>query len=142
MTSTIPCREDPARYPCLPLVQHLMTRNHLLTPSQNGDRKVMTMKRCPNCKKSKVVNRKTEVTETVAGHVFRAMVPAEVCGACGEAWYAAGVIDRLHLLVANQLALAGLDAGDVIKYMRKAAGVAAGDLAKMLNVRPETVSRW
>jgi DNA-binding transcriptional regulator YiaG len=73
---------------------------------------------------------------------FSARIPAMVCGACGESVITDHDLERLELHVANWLAGAGLDQGDAFRFMRKALGLRAAELAALLGVRTETVSRW
>lgn len=65
---------------------------------------------------------------------------AGVCRKCGEAIVALGELDRFEVEVA--LARAGAHSGDAIRTMRKAIGLSATALAELLDVSPETVSRW
>ncbi len=44
--------------------------------------------------------------------------------------------------MAKELAVAGVKSGAALRFIRKAAGLPATDLAVLLDVRPETVSRW
>lgn len=52
------------------------------------------------------------------------------------------ILDKLDLMIANKLASAGLCSGTVFKIMRRSLGLAAIDLAELLDIAPETISRW
>jgi DNA-binding transcriptional regulator YiaG len=69
-------------------------------------------------------------------------VPGQECRQCGESFFEVRTLARFDQLVAKELANAGVKTGDVLRFIRKAAGVRAVDLAALLDVRPETVSRW
>jgi len=49
---------------------------------------------------------------------------------------------RQERAIAKDLAARGVRTGDEFKLVRKVAGLRAVDVAAMLNVTPETVSRW
>lgn len=99
------------------------------------------MKRCSRCDGA-LTSRKVDVSREVAGHVFVASLPARFCKACGETSYEAAVLQRFDLHVANRLAEAGLGNGMAFRFMRKALGLRAVDLAELLDVSAETLSRW
>jgi DNA-binding transcriptional regulator YiaG len=61
---------------------------------------------------------------------------------CGEARISDAALERFELAVATELARTGAHSGAAIRYMRKAIGVRAEDLADLLGVRKWTVSRW
>jgi YgiT-type zinc finger domain-containing protein len=100
------------------------------------------MKRCVHCKTGKL--QKTEAPDTVAvgTHVFSAKVPALKCRACGEVYFLGPSLERFELRAAVELARAGEASGEVMRFMRKVAGLRAAELAGLLAVTPETVSRW
>lgn len=70
-------------------------------------------------------------------------VEKAVCGACGEEVIT--IPDVNGLIAAAAVARVMLPTklnGTEIKFLRKAIGMPAKNLAEILNVRPETVSRW
>jgi DNA-binding transcriptional regulator YiaG len=69
-------------------------------------------------------------------------MPADVCPACGEALIDTPTLERAELAVANALAQAGVADGPAFRYMRKALGFRAKELAEHLNVSAESISRW
>jgi putative zinc finger/helix-turn-helix YgiT family protein len=100
------------------------------------------MKRCAEC--GGLALSPAEVTEerTVAGRTFTATMPATRCGTC-EATYVSGpVLERFELLIARELAAVGERSGEGLRWMRKALGFKANELAALLGVTGESVSRW
>jgi DNA-binding transcriptional regulator YiaG len=78
----------------------------------------------------------------VAGHTFVADLPAYVCKSCGESVIDYATLHRFNLAIAGRIAELGASSGEAFKFMRKAIGMKAVDLATLLNVAPETISRW
>ncbi len=99
------------------------------------------MKRCVECKGC-LQRRLVEETLQVGGHRFVASLPGRVCAGCGETYLDAKTLERFELTVAVDLALAGETKGEVFKFIRKAVGMKATELAELLGVAAETVSRW
>jgi putative zinc finger/helix-turn-helix YgiT family protein len=99
------------------------------------------MKRCLACK-GRLQKRLVEETLEVGGHRFVASLPGRVCADCGESYLDAKTLERFELTVAVYLALAGETTGEVFKFIRKAVGMKATELADLLEVAPETISRW
>lgn len=97
---------------------------------------------CPSCHAKRLKVRLVEEVKVVGDHRFRALLPGQQCRQCGETFYELRTLARFDQLVAKELADAGEKAGEAVRFIRKAAGVAAADLAALLDVRPETVSRW
>ena len=101
------------------------------------------MKRCVRCSATTPLSdRPAQLTREVAGHLFIAFVPARVCEACGETYFETKVAERFELHVALRLADAGIVKGDAFRFMRKALRMQANTLAELVDVAPETVSRW
>ncbi|HEY3354618.1 MAG TPA: type II TA system antitoxin MqsA family protein [Polyangia bacterium] len=96
---------------------------------------------CPGCG-GELESRPVERARTVAGHAFTASLPARVCRSCGEAFFDDAIVERFDLAIAARLAEGGVDAPEALKFLRKATGLQGRELAVLLDVRPETVSRW
>lgn len=97
--------------------------------------------KCIEC--GKRLKRGTVVeTRDVAGVTFTAELPAEICSACDENYVDGEVLARFESMVASELARLGRRTPDAFKFMRKALGLKATELAVLLAVTPETVSRW
>jgi putative zinc finger/helix-turn-helix YgiT family protein len=78
---------------------------------------------------------RSDVTASVA-------VPARRCPACGEVHLDGALAQRFQLAACCELADAGVDSGEALRHMRKALGLRAAELARLLDVRPETISHW
>ena len=100
------------------------------------------MKRCYECKSGKLVAVTVEIDRAVAGHTFKAAVPAVRCATCGEETYAGEDLAAFEVAIAGELARHGVVSAEAFSFMRRAIGLMARDLAELLDVAPETVSRW
>lgn len=94
--------------------------------------------RCPNCKKNTM--RSWEGPMEVGGVTI--MARGDRCSSCGETTFDYEEVGRQEQLVADAYVSRGIRKGAEFKAVRKAAGFKAADLAALLDVRPETVSRW
>lgn len=98
--------------------------------------------KCVNCRGAKfeVVERK--LVRTVGDMVFSATVPAERCRTCGEGYLHAEDGMRFEAAIAVELASRGATSGDAFRYMRRHLRLGGAEVAKLLSVTAETVSRW
>jgi helix-turn-helix protein len=76
------------------------------------------------------------------GVIASVRAPARRCAGCGEVHVDGEILSRAHLSVGCELADRGIHGGDVVRHMRKALGLRAADLARLLGITPETVSHW
>jgi putative zinc finger/helix-turn-helix YgiT family protein len=100
------------------------------------------MKTCVECGSDKLQEADVQIERSIAGALFLTTASATRCGACGEEYVAGEAVQKFELSIASYLALAGVHSGEVFRFMRKAIGMRAADLADLLGVAPETVSRW
>jgi putative zinc finger/helix-turn-helix YgiT family protein len=100
------------------------------------------MKKCPSCDQPALRADAHTHSVRAAGVQFRADLPALVCASCGEAVVEDSAVERFELLAARELARMGVSSGEAFRFMRKALGMTAADLARVLAVTPESVSRW
>jgi len=100
------------------------------------------MNECYKCGAKDLRRVERTLTREIAGHAFRAQVPALECGNCGEVLYASKDLGRFDDAVAMALVDAGITEPDAVKFIRKAIGLPAQELAALLRVRPEAISRW
>ncbi len=100
------------------------------------------MKKCPVCEKGTLKSAEQTLNDEVNGHVFTAIVMGEACDACGEGIVDGRDIERFELGVVRALLDAGDDSPEVFHLARKTLGLTAVDLAGMLRVTSETISRW
>lgn len=102
----------------------------------------MAPRRCPVCKLGRLSKRDRVERISVRGHTFSARLAVRECSACGEQLLAGPDLERFELRVAVELARAGEASGEAMRFMRKAVGLQGRELAELLRVTPETVSRW
>ncbi len=68
--------------------------------------------------------------------------PQKVCSLCDERYYEAKDLIAAEDAVTRDLMARGIRDSAVFKYLRKAVGLKATELADLLGVTAETVSRW
>ncbi len=100
------------------------------------------MKKCPTCEKGTLRPAEQTLHDEVNGHVFTATVMGETCDACGEGLIDGRDVERFELGVVGALLDAGDDSPEVFRLARKTLGFTATDLAGILCVTAETISRW
>ncbi len=100
------------------------------------------MKQCIHCS-GEVTRGTTELdVRRVEGHRFIITVPAQCCKQCGEAYIDGPILERVDLLIARNILQAGAHSGGAFRFIRKALGLSSANTAELLDVAPETVSRW
>jgi YgiT-type zinc finger domain-containing protein len=107
----------------------------------------MTSRRCPSCGKTALFRGTTTVEQTypAAGGKVRAVVervPAVVCRGCGESMVAGEDLGRAELIASGTVIDAGVRSGALLSSTRRSLGLLATDLAALLGVTAETISRW
>jgi putative zinc finger/helix-turn-helix YgiT family protein len=98
--------------------------------------------KCINCGKAELIRGAVPLAVTVAGVEFTTELPGRRCPACGYSTANGPAALRFELLVAAELVKRGLRSGASFKFMRKALGMKAIEVAEAFNVAPETISRW
>src|SRR5260370_9280465 len=93
-------------------------------------------RKCFRCSSPGLHEKRRPATRTVAGHSFKASVPALVCGSCGAVYFNGLALGTFDLAVANKLARAGGSDGEAINFMRKAVALPAVPLADLLATSP------
>lgn len=73
---------------------------------------------------------------------FIASVDAWGCPGCDAIEFDAHKLDEVEERIAAMLAREGVNSPEAFRFIRKAIGLRAADLANLLDVTPETVSRW
>lgn len=79
---------------------------------------------------------------TVSGVELRGEVTEDTCPKCGDATMAVAELERFELNASAALASHGVCTGEAFRFIRKALGMRAADVADVLGTTPETVSRW
>jgi putative zinc finger/helix-turn-helix YgiT family protein len=100
------------------------------------------MKRCIECAREHLVETTELEKLIVAGRTFTADVPALRCQGCRKSYLDGPAVEAFELAVARELATQGPASGETFRFMRKTVGMRAADLAELLDVTPETISRW
>lgn len=97
---------------------------------------------CTTCNGTTFHTRDVERQRDVAGHRFTASLPAEVCATCGAAFFRSSDLGRFDRAAAHALLEAGEAGPEAVRFLRNSVPLQARELADLLDVRPETVSRW
>lgn len=100
------------------------------------------MSKCSACKKGELHPSKTEMKFVVGEYTFVATVPADACRKCGEAIVHIDDWGRAEQAVARWLIANGQPSGQATRFLRKVVAIQAKEIARLLDVTPETVSRW
>ena len=100
------------------------------------------MKRCAMCGATRLRSENVLLTRKIAGHAFRARVPEYICDACGERFTTSEDLGSFDDAVALAVADARITTPDAVRYLRKALGMTGQELADLLGVRKESISRW
>lgn len=95
--------------------------------------------RCPTCKNQDTL-RPWEGPETILDVEVQAR--GQRCSSCGETLFTGLELDRKYDEVARAIVARGIRTGEEFKWVRKATGYRAADVAELLDVRAETISRW
>ena len=102
---------------------------------------MMKIKRCVQCGGRDLEEAQVEHTVTVGARRLTGAMAASRCRTCGETYTQAGAVEAVELRAATAL-LAGECDGATVKFVRQVLGFRAADLAELLDVRADTVSRW
>jgi DNA-binding transcriptional regulator YiaG len=100
------------------------------------------MDRCVECRNKRFKLSTMPDRVEISGVVFSGELAARQCVKCGQQYARADELGRFELAVAERLSSLGIRTGDAFKFMRKTLGLRAIDLAELLDVTAETVSRW
>lgn len=100
------------------------------------------MKGCTEYGERGLVAGPQPVTRAVGERTFQGMVQGWACPACKEVFYDGPGLGAFEEQAAVWLAEHGVRSPAELKFMRKAAGIRASDLASWLDVSAETVSHW
>jgi putative zinc finger/helix-turn-helix YgiT family protein len=100
------------------------------------------MTKCVQCGSDKLREARSTERRTVAGVEFSAELDALKCGKCGETYVDDKALEAMELAIAAELGRLGVLKGEAFKFMRKAIDLRGIDLAELLDVTGDTVSRW
>jgi len=99
-------------------------------------------RKCHECGETKPVAADHEAKLTVGGRTYRATFPATRCASCGDVTFEGLYMQAFELGIAAHVAQVGARSGEEFAFMRKTLGFSATELAELLEVARETVSRW
>jgi DNA-binding transcriptional regulator YiaG len=97
---------------------------------------------CADCGSAKVRAIAMPYEQSIGSVSFVSKLPAVECTACGARLVAADILGKFEMAVARWLASSGPVDSQAFRFMRKAIGLPAQVLAQLLEVTPETLSRW
>lgn len=89
-----------------------------------------------------------KITETlsagfpVSGVTATVAVAGTQCTKCRHTHVPPSIVQEFELAVACELADGGVRTGEAVRHMRKVLGLRAADLARLLDLTPETISHW
>jgi putative zinc finger/helix-turn-helix YgiT family protein len=95
--------------------------------------------RCPSCKKEGTFRSWEGPIQVMGVQVF---AHGERCRSCGETLFNEKEVERQEVEAANMLVARGIRTAAEFRFIRKVADLRANEVAEILDVRPETVSRW
>jgi putative zinc finger/helix-turn-helix YgiT family protein len=98
--------------------------------------------RCPICREGKLVKGKAPAQVHVGKHLFTAELPAMCCDKCDEVYFDGSDLRRFESQAAAELAKAGESSAEALVFQRKTLGLMAKELAELLDIRPEHLSKW
>jgi putative zinc finger/helix-turn-helix YgiT family protein len=98
--------------------------------------------KCPTCKGAELHRSHADHELHVGEMLFVATLVVRQCPDCGEQLTEAGVLGGFERRVSQWLADHGARTPDAFRFMRRSIGLRANELAELLDVTPETVSRW
>jgi DNA-binding transcriptional regulator YiaG len=100
------------------------------------------LKRCHACKSNALVDTDHADELQLGPYTFATAVAAQRCTACDEVTLSGAQLEHLDAAIVGSIVQNGLWCPETFKYCRKNAGLRAVDLAELLGVAAETLSRW
>lgn len=100
------------------------------------------MKRCTSCESTNLKRGTVEERLSVGDAEFVANLPAVVCQGCKDHFVEAADMERFDMAIATWLTSHGQRTAEAFRFIRKALGMRATDLAKLVGVTAETISHW
>lgn len=100
------------------------------------------LNRCVECKQEGLQEAKETEQRTVGGHTFQAELDILVCPSCGETYCSAESLRQFEFQIAAWLAKHGIASGDAFRLMQSVLKLRGVELASLLDVTQETLSRW
>lgn len=104
--------------------------------------KKIGQRKCAECGSTRFAKIVEDDTHVVGKTKYVVEIPETKCLKCGDITVSGPDMERSERLVAAEIARSGPSTGVTFRYMRRALGLKSGDLAQLLGVRPETLSKW
>lgn len=98
--------------------------------------------KCPSCKGKEFEQSRQRDERQVAGFTFAAELTIYRCKSCTEVLFVLSEIGQFEKQIAGWLARKGILSGEAFRFMRKSIGLRASELAPLLDLTSETISRW
>lgn len=98
--------------------------------------------RCHQCKGKDFETDEGRVERQVGEFSFGADLSLYRCISCKEEIFALQEIGKFEKEITGWLAREGILSGEAFRFMRKSLRLKANELAQLLDVTPETISRW
>ena len=92
----------------------------------------------PTCKKEAMRPWKGKITSMGV----ELAVAGQRCPSCDETVFDGEEVEQQEREIATAIVARGVRTAEEFKFMRKVADFRANEIAELLDVRPETVSRW
>ena len=99
------------------------------------------MQKCPHCGGG-VARAKKEQARVVAGTCFVVRASAFCCRRCRAVFMPGAVLERVDIEIATVIAMRAAISGQAFRFMRKSLGMRGFEIAALLDVTGETISRW
>ena len=100
------------------------------------------MATCVQCKQGELKPGTAEAAVRVGKHTFRAPVPVRRCAKCSETYWNGPALAKLEEKAAIELARSGEASADAFRLQRRLLGIKAKDLARLLDLTPEQISKY
>lgn len=133
------CIIDSGEGMTLASVLRALARTSGNTKEEQGENMV---KKCVKCGGTKFRESATPLKQVVDGREFTGSLRTRTCESCSEGYVDLSDGKRYEMDVARDLAVGAGIGPEGFRYMRKALGMKAEQLATLLDVARETLSRW
>ena len=100
------------------------------------------MAKCVRCREGELKAGKAIGKLRVGNREFSAEVPVRECASCGETYWSGPAMERLESKAAAALARAGEVSPEGFRLQRKTLGLMAKELAWLLDLTPEQISKY
>ncbi|GAC1393797.1 MAG: hypothetical protein NVS3B10_04340 [Polyangiales bacterium] len=100
------------------------------------------MARCQACQGTEFIDGRAEDEIKVGSHRFVTLLDVKTCVSCHTPLFEASDIRAFEREVAHTLADSGVSTGAAFRFMRKSVPLRAVDLAELLDMTPEMISKY